>query len=310
MHHKPYTGWHDGLKLIVEQGHWEINERTGKQCRAIWGLDTSIDVGAGIFPLETTRACGKRLWMTAIKEIIGYIRGYRNSQLFDDMGCPTWDANANKNEAWLNNPLRKGHGDMGQAYLFRPRGYVPMILRNEDDPMEVKAAYEGEGKDMVRHIYESLKQGKDDRGLIATAWNVDSFSESCLRPCMHTWAFSLINGTLNARTFQRSNDWLLGGVFNEVQSYFLLAIMAHITNQKPGVVRHHSDNCHIYEDQWEILMEHKQHEREPLPAPTLWISPEIDSLEKLETFDMDKFEDYFKVEGYQGHPSIMYPMTA
>lgn len=304
-----YTGWLDGLNKIVDEGTWDYNERTGKNCLVVWGIDTIIDVGAGIFPLETTRSCGKKLWKTAIKEIIGYIRGYRNACLFEEMDCPTWSANANENEAWLNNPHRKGHGDMGQAYLFRPRGYVPMILRKDDDPLEVKANYEGEGKDMVRYIYESLCKGQDDRGLIATAWNVDSFPESCLRPCMHTWSFSLVNSELNLRTSQRSNDWLLGGVFNEVQTYFLLAIFAHITGQKPGKAKHCSDNCHIYEDQYEVLMEHKQHERIPFDAPRLWISPEIDSLEALETFDMDKFDDYFKLDGYESHAAINYPFA-
>lgn len=304
-----YTGWLDGLNRIVEHGAWNYNERTGKNVLEYAFIDTVIDVGAGVFPLETTRACGKKVWKTAIKEIIGYIRGYRNSDLFDAMGCPTWKANANENEAWLANPHRKGHGDMGQAYLFRPKGYVPMILRKEDDPMEVKANYEGEGRDMVRYIYESLCKGQDDRGLTVTAWNVDSFAESCLRPCMHTWAFNLINGKLNLRTSQRSNDFLLGGLANEVQTYFLLAIFAQITKQPAGVAKHCSDNCHIYEDQYEILMDKRQHERKPFDAPRLWISPEIDSLEALETFDMDKFDDYFKLEGYESHGSIIYPFS-
>lgn len=209
MHTRIEDQWFTGLKEIVTQGSWNYNERTDKNVLEKAFIDTEIDVGNNILPLTTTRACGNKVWKTAIKEIIGYIRGYRSSLLFDAMGCPTWDANANKNEAWLKNPHRTGHGDMGQAYLFRPKGYVPMILRKEDDPIEVKANYEGEGRDMVRYIYEQLLQGKDDRGLIATAWNVDSFAESCLRPCMHTWAFNLIDGKLNLRTSQRSLERLL-----------------------------------------------------------------------------------------------------
>lgn len=303
------TAWLDGLNEILEHGTWNFNERTGKRVLEKAFIDTEIDVGNGVFCLETTRACGKGVWKSAIKEIIGYIRGYRNSELFEAMGCPTWSANANENASWLANPHRKGHGDMGDAYLFRPKNYVPMILRSPNDPEGIKAKYEGEGRDMVRYIYEELCKGQDDRGLVVTAWNVDSFERSCLRPCMHTWAFNLIDGKLNLRTSQRSNDWLLGGIANEVQTYFLLAIFAHITGQKPGKAKHCSDNCHIYEDQYAVLMEHKQHERKPFPAPKLWISPEIDSLEALETFDMDKFDDYFKLEGYESHGPIRYPFS-
>lgn len=106
-----------------------------------------------------------------------------------------------------------------------------------------------------------------------------------------------------------SNDWLLGGVANEVQTFFLLAIFAQITKNKAGKAKHCSDNCHIYEDQFEVMMEHGHLNREPLAVPSLWISPEIDSLEALETFDMERFDEYFKLENYQAHPAITYPFS-
>ena len=31
------------------------------------------------------------------------------------IGCNTWNANANENSAWLNNPHRKGEDDMGPS---------------------------------------------------------------------------------------------------------------------------------------------------------------------------------------------------
>jgi thymidylate synthase len=45
-----------------------------------------------------------------------YIRGYQSAAQFRALGCNTWNANANKNQAWLDNPHRKGEDDMGLCY--------------------------------------------------------------------------------------------------------------------------------------------------------------------------------------------------
>jgi thymidylate synthase len=39
------------------------------------------------------------------------------------LGTKTWDANANLNEAWLNNPFRKGNDDMGRVYGVQGRAW-------------------------------------------------------------------------------------------------------------------------------------------------------------------------------------------
>jgi thymidylate synthase len=45
-------------------------------------------------------------WKLAIAEMLGYIRGYQSAAQFRALGCNTWNANANKNQAWLDNRLR------------------------------------------------------------------------------------------------------------------------------------------------------------------------------------------------------------
>ena len=70
------------------------------------------DVSKNEFPLITTR---KSYWKAAIAELIGYIRGYDNAADFRSLGTKTWDANANENVSWLNNPARQGKDDMGRV---------------------------------------------------------------------------------------------------------------------------------------------------------------------------------------------------
>lgn len=127
----------------------------------------------------------------------------------------------------------------------------------------------------------------------------------CLRPCMYSHHFSLLDDTLYLNSTQRSCDVPLGLNFNMVQVYFLLAIVAQITGKKAGKAYHKIVNAHIYEDQL-ALMRDVQLKREPLNMPKLIINPDIKSLKDLETWVT---MDDFNIEGYEHHPAIKYPFS-
>ncbi|EJT0117274.1 thymidylate synthase [Salmonella enterica] len=275
-------------KRILEEGQWVTNPRTGVRCLTIIDADFTFNVGANEFPLVTTR---KAFAKQAIMEMIGYLRGYDSAAQFRAIGVNTWNANANENLAWLDNPCRKGEDDMGRVYGVQGRQWT-----NSDGLMI----------DQLAKVYRNLKRGIDDRGEIITFWNPGEFSKGCLRPCMHTHQFSILGDTLYLNSFQRSNDFLLGQVFNMVQCYALLAIMAQITGLKPGIARQKIINLHIYEDQYNVLMEHKQFDREPFAPPTLEINPNIKTLDDILTWVS---KDDFTVRGYEHHPAIAYPFT-
>jgi thymidylate synthase len=278
------------LKLcqrIVDEGVWVENERTGKRCLSVINADLEYNVAANEFPLVTTR---KSYWKAAIAELLGYLRGYNSAAQFRAIGCNTWNANANDNTAWLNNPHRKGEDDMGRVYGVQGRNW-----RNS----------EGQEFDQLRKIYNDLRNGIDDRGEILTFYNPGEFEMGCLRPCMHTHTFSLLGDTLYLTSSQRSCDVPLGQNFNQIQVFTLLALMAQITGHKPGKAYHKIVNAHIYEDQLE-LMRDVQLKRKPFPSPKLHINPEIKTLEDIETWVT---LDDFSVEGYQYHEPIAYPFS-
>ena len=272
---------------IIDEGIWVENERTGKRCLTVINADLTYNVGANEFPLVTTR---KSYWKAAIAELLGYLRGYDNAAQFRAIGCNTWNANANENSAWLANPYRKGEDDMGRVYGVQGRRW-----RNS----------EGEEFDQLRKIYDDLKNGIDDRGEILSFYNPGEFHMGCLRPCMHTHTFSLLDNTLYLTSSQRSCDVPLGQNFNQIQVFTLLALMAQITGHKPGKAYHKIVNAHVYEDQLE-LMRDVQLKREPYPSPKLHINPNIKTLEDVETWvTLDDLE----VEGYQYHEAIAYPFS-
>lgn len=274
-------------RRIVENGEWVENERTGKRCLTVINADLEYDVENNQFPLITTR---KSFWKAAIAELLGYLRGYDSAAQFRAIGCNTWNANANNNESWLNNPYRKGEDDMGRVYGVQGRSW---------------ATTDGRHIDQLRKIVNDLSQGIDDRGEILTFYNPGEFHMGCLRPCMHTHQFSLLGGKLYLNSSQRSADVPLGINFNQCQVFVLLALMAQITGHKPGKAFHKLINAHIYEDQLE-LMKNVQLKREPYPSPQLKINPDIKTLEDLETWvTLDDFE----VVGYQHHDAIKYAFS-
>ena len=277
----------DLCRRIIDDGVWIENERTGKRCLTVVNADLEYRVDKNEFPLITTR---KSFYKAAIAEFLGYIRGYDNAADFRKLGAKTWDANANLNDAWLNNPHRKGEDDMGRVYGVQGRSWTKP---------------DGGFVDQLKKIVDNLKRGIDDRGEIMSFYNPGEFHMGCLRPCMHTHNFSLLGDTLYLTSYQRSCDVPLGLNFNQVQVFFFLAIMAQITGHKPGVAYHKIVNAHIYEDQLE-LMRDVQLKREPFASPKLIINPDIKSLEDLETWVT---MDDFKVEGYEHHDPIAYPFS-
>ena len=272
---------------IVDEGQWVENKRTGTRCLTVINADLEYDVANNQFPMITTR---KSYYKAAIAELLGYLRGYDSAAQFREIGCKTWDANANDNNAWLNNPNRKGEDDMGRVYGVQGRGWQRP---------------DGSTLDQLSKVINNLKNGIDDRGEIITFYNPGEFELGCLRPCMHTHTFSLLGDTLYLTSYQRSCDVPLGLNFNQIQCFVLLALVAQITGHKAGKAYHKIANAHIYENQLE-LMRDVQLTREPFESPQLKINPKIKSLEDIETWVT---RDDFEVIGYQCHEAIQYPFS-
>lgn len=273
-------------KRLLDEGVWIENKRTGTRCLTLINADFEYDTSRGYLPLVTTR---KAFWKPAISEMLGYLKGYDSAADFRGIGCNTWNANANENKAWLANPNRKGTDDMGRVYGVQGREWQRP---------------DGGTVDQLAKIYSNLKKGIDDRGEILTFHNPGELDLGCLRSCMHTHTFSLIQGTLHLTSYQRSIDVPLGLVFNMPQTVMLLRLMAHITGHRPGRVFHKMINCHIYENQLDLFRE--QMKRKPFDPPKLEISKDIETLEDVETWVT---ADNFDVVGYEYHPPIKYPFS-
>lgn len=277
----------DLSRRIVDEGVWVENSRTGTRCLTVINADFVYDCRYGDLPIVTTR---KSPFKMAIAEMLGYLKGYSSAADFRALGTKSWDANANLNAAWLANPHRLGEDDCGRIYGVQARGF-----RGAD----------GTVVDQVRNVLDDLCRGIDNRREIITFYNPAELHLGCLAPCMHTHTFSILDGGLYLTSISRSVDVPLGLVANMQQAAMLLMLFAQIANLKPMFCYHKLINCHIYENQYDLMV-NVQLQREPLPQPKLVINPAIKSLDDIDTWVTAAD---FTMEGYQSHPAIDYPFS-
>jgi len=284
------TQYLDLLQDVVDYGVWTPNERTGIATKAIIGSTFVLDVSKDVHPVITTR---KAPTIMPQAEKLGYLKGFDNAEDFKNIGAPTWFSNANETKAWLANSNRKGENDIGRVYGVQSRSW-----RRPD----------GVEYDQFMKLITNLKNGVDDRGEILSYYNPGEFDKGCLRPCMHTHQFSLLGGELYLESYQRSADLALGSVANYQQIAFLLKLVAQMVGAKPAIARLHMSNCHIYENQYDLVL--KQLEREPFydVKPKLIINPNIKEVSDIDTWVTQKD---FTVVGYDKfHDAIKYPFAA
>lgn len=106
---------------------------------------------------------------------------------------------------------------------------------------------------------------------------------------------------LDCQLYQRSADFCLGVPFN-IASYALFTMMvAQCVNMIPGDFVHTFGDVHIYNNHEDTFIT-QQLDREPLALPKIWINPE-----KKDIFSFTI--DDFKLEGYESHPKIEYPIS-
>lgn len=259
------------------------NNRTDTICHTILHQQTYYNS----FPLLTIK---KVNWQGAIAELLSYLKGYSSAADFRKLGTRTWDMNANQNQAWLDNPHRKGTDDMGRVYGVQLRDWTNS---------------EGQHFDQLMKVVRNLSDGIDDRGEILTMWNPGEHHRGCLRPCMYEHHFSILDETLYLKSTQRSVDLGLGYPYNSIQSYALLHLMAQITGLKAGHVWHVMTNVHLYDNQVEAVKQYIHNK--PLDPPKLVINPKIKSLQDLDTWVTT--DDFYLNTTYDHHGTIKVPFT-
>ena len=212
------------------------------------------------FPIITLR---RTAFKSAIDELLWIWQ--KKSNNVHDLNSHIWDS-------WADET-----GSIGKAYGYQ---------------LGIKHIYpEGEFDQVDRVLYD-LKHNPQSRRILTNIYNFQDLHEMHLYPCAYSMTFNVTDGKLNAILNQRSQDTLTANNWNVVQYSVLVHMMAQVSGLKVGEFVHVISDAHIYDRHIPIVEEILK--KEPFPAPTFKINPDI---KNFYDFTVDDFE----LENYQYH---------
>lgn len=156
-------------------------------------------------------------------------------------------------------------------------------------------------------IYK-LKHNPEDRRMIMSLWQNDYLNSAVLPSCVWSTEWDVTGQNLNLWVHQRSCDVPLGLPFNVTQYAVLLSMIAQVTGYKPGTIDWSIKDAHIYVNQVEPIEEqiHRFDENGSLPAPKLWLNPEVTD---FYGFDSSKDCKDVKLVGYEHMGKLVFPIA-
>ena len=290
------------LERVLNEGTVK-GDRTGTGTISLFGMQQRYDLTAG-FPAVTTK---KLAWKACVGELLWMIEGSGDERRLaeithnDREGAVTiWTPNA---LAPYWKPKAKFEGDLGRVYGVQWRKWRKYVEQKDMGPAHLggtRVAADRHEVDQLKQLIEGIKADPHGRRHILSAWNPGELESMALPPCHVLAQFNVTDGKLSCMMFQRSCDMFLGVPFN-VASYSLLTHMiAHVCDLAVGEFVHVLGDAHIYLNH--IAQVKEQLKREPLPAPQLWLNPDVRDITK---FTMDDI----KLIDYQSHGAIKADMA-
>ena len=213
---------------------------------------------------------------TAIKSCVDELLwiGQKKSNNVNELKSHIWDS-------WADET-----GSIGKAYGYQ---------------MGVKHQYKEGRMDQTDRVIFDLKNNPYSRRIMTNIYVHNDLHEMHLYPCAYSMTFNVTKEkdseklTLNAILNQRSQDVLAANNWNVCQYAVLVHMLAQVCGMKAGEFVHVIADAHIYDRH--VPMIEELISREPLPAPTFWLNPEI-------TDFYDFTPDDVRLDRYETHPQI------
>ena len=261
---------------IIENG----TSTEGEKVRPVWedgasaytikkfGVVNRYDLSKE-FPALTLRR-------TAIKSCVDELLWIwqKKSNNVHELKSHIWDSWADEN------------GSIGKAYGYQ---------------MGVKHQYKEGMMDQTDRVIYDLKNNPYSRRIMTNIYVHQDLHEMNLYPCAYSMTFNVTKEkdsdvlTLNGILNQRSQDVLTANNWNVCQYAVLIYMLAQVCGMKPGEFVHVMADAHIYDRH--VPMIEELISREPLPAPTFWLNPEIKDF-------YDFTPDDVRLDHYETHPQI------
>ena len=213
---------------------------------------------------------------TAIKSCVDELLWIwqKKSNNVHELKSHIWDSWADEN------------GSIGKAYGYQ---------------MQVKHQYKEGMMDQVDRVIYDLKNNPYSRRIMTNIYVHQDLHEMNLYPCAYSMTFNVTKKkddeklVLNAILNQRSQDVLAANNWNVCQYAVLVHMLAQVCDMQVGEFVHVIADAHIYDRHIPLVEELIS--REPLPAPTFWLNPEVKDF-------YDFTPDDVRLEDYETHPQI------
>ena len=287
----------DSLQHILDNGKIK-EDRTGVGTIALFGHQMRFDLSKG-FPAVTT----KRLAFKAcLSELLWFIEGsgdeHRLREILHGSEAPNkttiWTANA---EADYWKPKARYQGDLGRVYGVQWRKWQNGKTEwNQNMGMPVPVEI-----DQLTNLIEEIKTNPTSRRLILTAWNPGEIENMALPPCHCFAQFFVQDSKLSCQLYQRSCDMFLGVPFNIASYSILTHMIAQVCGLGVGEFVWTGGDCHIYQNHVEQVKE--QLTRQPKELPTLWLNPDIKSIDNFTMSDVI-IQDYKPMDSIKAEMAV------
>ena len=286
-------------KTILSEGR-EVENRTGTNTIKIPSYHLHFDLQEE-FPCLTTKqlyfrqAILEMLWIYQAKSNDVRWLQERNVHIWDEWEINEdglWIATQNvlENGKLVKKEVTKDFGKSAAHTIGTAYGYIVKKFGFTDK------------------IINTIKNNPTDRRLVISLWQDDYLDTAVLPSCVWSTEWDVTDGKINMWVHQRSCDVPLGLPFNVTQYAVLLSLVAQVCGLKPGTIDYSIKDAHIYVNQIDGIKEQiARFERDgDLPAPELWINPEIKDFYK---FDNSKDLKDIKIKNYKHMGPIKFPIS-
>lgn len=284
------------LKEIVEHGV-EVENRTGINSIKIPAWHFELDLGKE-FPILTTKQVFIR---QAVLEMLWIYQAQSNDvRWLQERNVHIWDE-------W-----EVAEDGIWRATQRLPDGTVANIEKNfgTEWAHTIGTAYGYIVKryGLIDELISKLKNNPQDRRMLMSLWQNEFLGTAVLPSCVWSSEWDVTDGKLNAWVHQRSCDVPLGLPFNVTQYAVLLNMLAQVCGLEAGTLNWSIKDAHIYTNQLSGVKEQLERfeTKGDLPAPTLWINPEVKDF-----YDFDNSIDCkdVKLVGYEHMGKISFPIA-
>ena len=287
-------------KKILKEGV-EVENRTGINTIKIPAYSFEFDLEKE-FPFLTTK---QLFYRQAILEMLWFFQAKSNDvRWLQERNVHIWDEwEIDEDGLWkATQMVPDGNGKLVKKEIVKDFG--------KDWAHTIGTAYGWIVReyDQMNKLINTIKTNPTDRRMIINLWQNKHLDTAVLPSCVWSSEWDVTNGHLNAYVHQRSCDVPLGLPFNVTQYSVLLYMIAHVTGLKPGKLYWSIKDAHIYVNQIDGIKEQirRGKELEDLPAPKLWLNPEVKDF-----YDFDNSSDLkdIKVSEYKHHGKISFPIA-